>query len=222
MQYCEFCKVKIRTNNKCCPLCQGALVGELNKIIEPFPIVKENKSDKQIIALKIIGFFVIVSVIISNVINYIATPKYWWAGFVTIGGILGWIMVLVAIMKRRNLYKNLLWQLVIVNITLFVWDICKGFEGWSIDFFFPLINIAILLTMLIIIVIQKAESPDYMIYLLGICVLGILPGIFLVTGIVNIALPSLICFCICTVLLFALIIFQNKAVINELKKKFHI
>lgn len=222
MYYCESCKVTIRTNNEKCPLCQGILSGEKNKVIEPFPNVEKEKEEINPIILKIFTFAVMVSIIVTNIVNYLVTPHFWWAGYVLAGGTLIWIVVMVALIKRRNVFKNLLWQFIIINFALLIYDIVYDFMGWSIDFFLPISLMAVLGAMVLDIILQKLDSPDYMIYLLITAVIGIVPGILLFTGVVNIKLPSAICSSVSLIMILALITFQHTAVLNEISKKFHI
>ncbi len=221
MYFCESCKVRIRTNNDRCPLCQGRLSGSENEVTEPFPTVEKVKHEINPLILKIFTFAIIVAIVVSNIINYLVSPHLWWGGYVLAGGGVVWIVVIVALIKRRNVFKNLLWQFIIVNSALIIYDVSHKFNGWSLDFSVPISLMAVLAGMILTIFLQKLDSPDYMIYLLLTGIIGLVPGIFLFTGIVGIKLPSAICGMVSLILIAALIIFQFKAVKIEINKKFH-
>lgn len=222
MLFCEFCKVNIRTNHKKCPLCQATLSGTLNDKIEPFPYIYKEEKNSELITLKIISFVILATMVVTNIINFIFQSNFWWGLYVIIGGLVLWLMFFVAVKKRRNLFKNLIWELIIVNTAMIIWDVSKGFNGWSLDFVLPSIILAVILIMIIYIIIKNLSTPDYMIYLLFICLLGIIPGVLMLIGLVTIELPSAICCAISLLLMLALVIFQYKAVVSELKKKFHL
>lgn len=222
MLYCEFCKVNIRTNHKKCPLCQAALTGSPNEKTEPFPLIKKEEKNSEAITLKIISFIIFAAIAVTNILNFIIHPDFWWGVYVMAGGFIIWLMLFVAVKKRRNLFKNLIWELIIVSTAIIIWDISTGFNGWSVDFVLPILILAEILTMIIYIIIKNLSTPDYMIYMLFICMLGIIPGILLLVNCVTVELPSVICFAVSVLLMLALVIFQFRAVRNELKKKFHI
>ena len=89
-----------------------------------------------------------------------------WAWFVTAGAFCTWLMVSVAYVKRRNLLKNEMWQLVIVTVAGVLWDVFTGWRGWSVDYLLPLAALAVICSMWAITAAQRLEVAEYMIYLL--------------------------------------------------------
>lgn len=90
-------------------------------------------------------------------------------------------MVSVAYVKRRNLLKNEMWQLVIVTVAGVLWDMFTGWRGWSVDYLLPLAALAVICSMWVITAAQRLEVAEYMIYLLeagafGVVIPLILPG----------------------------------------------
>lgn len=221
MRYCEKCKVTVRTRQERCPLCQGELSGAFDSMERMFPELQQ-KGNPYALFLKCMGFFCIVAVVVCMTINWLVTPGYWWSVFVAAGAAMSFASVSIGIRKRRNLLKNALWQMLFLEAALVIWDVAAGWQGWSLTYFLPLGILSVLLFMNVITVVQKLDSPEYMIYLLMAGILGLLPLVFLLLDMVTVELPSIICIGASVLLLSGLFIFQFRAVREEVRKKFHI
>ncbi|MDD3217716.1 MAG: DUF6320 domain-containing protein [Lachnospiraceae bacterium] len=221
MLYCEKCKVTVRSKHDRCPLCQGELAGAYEENERIFPVVEAEKTPYPMIH-RIIAFAAIAVCVICVAVNWIVTPHYRWSWYVVGATICTWIVVNVGIAKRKNLMKNTLWQLLIIEVLLAAWDGFLGWNRWWVNFFFPIGILLAFVVMLTITIVWKLSSPQYMIYLLAVNVTGCIPIILLLTRAVTTPLPSVICAAVSILSLAAFFIFQRRAVISEIHKKFHI
>ena len=168
-------------------------------------------------------FLCIVLAVVCNLIDYLVDGHMGWAWFVTAGAFCTWLMVSVAYVKRRNLLKNEMWQLVIVTVAGVLWDVFTGWRGWSVDYLLPLAALAVICSMWVITAAQKLEVAEYMIYLLEAGAFGVvIPLILLATGVVNVLYPSLICVCVSFLMLVWLFLFKRKDMVREMQKKFRV
>lgn len=221
MQYCEKCKVKIRTSHEKCPLCQGIIKGEAEKAEEIFPEIKE-KNYPGVLFFQCFTFICIASGVITVMVNRIFTPLLNWHFYVLGGIVCIWICTAVGLLKRRNLLKNAIWQEIIVIIISIGWDIFTGWHKWSLDYVVPCICVVTILFMVVMSVIQKLKPQEYMIYFVIAGGLGMLPIIFLWMGILKIDYPSILCSGFSFLFLIALLLFRYHIVMTELHKKLHI
>lgn len=220
MLYCKNCKVSIRTNHDRCPLCQGVLIGEKNKE-DVFPLIKKAKyASKQIV--RWFNFFCVMLTVICLVINRIWTPDSRWSWFVIAGIVCVWLFLAVGIYKRKNLMKNAMWQLVLLSLGAVIWDYATGFHGWSVDYVIPIASMGTMLAVIMIAILRKSSSHEYMIYFLMSGAYGIIPLILILTDVVRNTPISIICVGCSVIFLAALIIFQGRIVKEELYRKFHI
>lgn len=150
-------------------------------------------------------------------------PKIRWTLF-TAGGIGSmWLALAIGFVKRYNLMKNAMWQLIIVTVGCILWDVFTGWRGWSVDFVLPAVCMVILLSMFIITKVQKHTAREYMIYFVMAGGYGvILPLILLLTGVVKFAPVCTACVVVCFLFLAALVIFKGKEFREEMHKKFHV
>ncbi len=159
--------------------------------------------------------------LVCNLIDYLLDGHIGWAWFVTAGAFCTWLMVSVAYVKRRNLLKNEMWQLVIAAVAGVLWDVFTGWRGWSVDYLLPLASLAVICSMWVITAVQKLEVAEYMIYLLEAGAFGgVIPVILLAAGVVTVLYPSLICICVSFLMLIWLFLFKRKDMVREMQKKF--
>lgn len=221
MRYCEKCHVTVRTGQKKCPLCQSELSGTWDPEDQLFPELNIKKTNFKPF-MEWLTFSCILVIVVCCTINWIVNPDYFWSGFVVAGVAMAWVATSVGIAKRRNLLKNAMWETFLVSVALVIWDVVTGWEGWSVTYFLPIGILVTTIFMIVISMVQKLDSPEYMIYWLMNGVFGLLPMLFVFLKMVNTRIPSVICVGCSALLLAGLFSFQRKAVLNELHKKFHI
>ena len=134
-----------------------------------------------------------------------------------------WLALAVAFYKRYNLLKNAMWQLVVVTVVCTVWDLLTGWKKWSVNFIFPLVSIVIIISMMIISTIYYRHPKQYMIYFIMAAGYGLLlPLVFILTGLVTIAVPSVVSIVFSFLTLAALLIFKGREFMEEMEKALHV
>lgn len=172
--------------------------------------------------LKLFSFTCTAAVVICWMLNYLLTYGRWWAGYVTAGVFCMWILIMVGYLKRKNPLKNGMWQLVIVVLGSVLWDFFTGWQGWSTDFVIPLAALVNMLSLVIISIVGKMVTAEYLFYLVQAGGCGLLPLILLVSGIIRVPYPTVICSGISLLFLIGLMMFKWKDFLGELKKKFRV
>lgn len=168
-------------------------------------------------------FLCIATVVLTVMANAILTPGRYWSLFAGGGIISMWLALAVGFFKRYNLLKNAMWQLLIVTNGCVIWDLLTGWHKWSVNFVYPAVSLTIMISMLIISKLQSHTAREYMIYFVMASGYGLLiPLILLLTGIVTVTFPSVLCVGFSFLFLMALVIFKRQELGEELSKKFHI
>lgn len=185
---------------------------------------EEAKPDQK--RLKFIQFFTfgcIAAVVVTVMLNVVITPDSRWSLLVGAGVLSMWLALMIGFFKRHNLLKNAMWQLLVVSIGCIIWDIFTGWRGWSVNFVFPLACIIIEISMLVISRLQSHAEREYMIYYVMSSAYGIIvPFILLLTKVVTIRLPAVLCTGFSFLFFLSLIFFKGNAFLEEMKKKFHV
>lgn len=219
MQQCENCKINIRDKKKNCPLCQNPLpmTEDCQRVFPNIPI-----RYKRHLALKIL-IFISITIIVASFAVYIVYPvSINWPRYVLSTVASMWIILAVAIRKRHNIPKNLLWQVAIISLISVFWDWSTEFNGWSINYLIPLVCVAAMVVLVITANIMHLSPANYLFYLLLDIIYGFLPIIFITFGWIDVLYPSIICIAVSIISFSALLLFEGHNILDELKKRMHV
>ena len=218
MKYCEQCKVSVTGQRSRCPLCQSVLRDEGEPYEEVFPVIPTVYNRFQFF-FKLLIFASAVLGIVSAVINLLLPQSGVWSLFV-LGGIgCLWVFLFIAVRKRNNIPKNILWQVAVTILFCLLWDLFTGWHGWSVDYVVPSICVAALA---VTAKVFRLVVGDFLFYLLISVLFGILPVISILLGWVQVLYPSLICVGCSLVSLAAVLIFQGENMKREWRRRMHL
>lgn len=219
MLYCKACKAYIAGVHKHCPLCGDQLSGEGEEApCYPLPSNDDNWNRRFIQFLSIAVLSVAIVCISVNIL--VPTPV-WWAAFVVLGLGCGWLWAVVGVVKKANLLNNITWQTVLICCLAFLWDWLTGWRGWSADFVYPFVCTGAMLAVIILSRVLHLPDRDYIVYLVIAVLMAIAPVIFLLTGILQNVIPSIICIAAALLVISELLVFHFKAMRREIFKKLH-
>ena len=132
------------------------------------------------------------------------------------------VSVWVGVLKKANLLKNIIWQLLIVSVCAVLWDAFTHWHGWSIEYVFPITCLVAMIAMAVVARVTHTPASEYLIYLVLDALFGVIPVIFLLTGILKVTYPSVICVGGSVISVLALLCFQGENMRRELHKKLHL
>ena len=218
MKYCDKCKVSIVGKHDKCPLCQGLVAGEVTDNVFPYvPTIYKKYS----LFFRLLIFISLVISSICILIDVMVPTGVNFSIFVVAGFACLILILRVAINRHRNVPKTILWQVVVISILSLLWDYFTGRHGWSITYVIPIICLVGSIDMAIIVNVMKIYITEYIFYFLLTIILGLIPVIFCLTGIVNVYYPSVICFFLNLIALMTMFVFAGDLVIEELKRRLH-
>ena len=186
---------------------------------------RPKEQEKELSGKKFFQWFSFLCIALSVsmfMINAVFTPASYWSVFASAGILCMCLAIAVGFYKRRNLQKNVVWQQIWITGACLIWDLFTHWKGWSVDYVFPLITIATIFSLILIAKVQQLKAVDYMIYFVMAGVSGLIPGILLLFGVLNVEYPSILCTGISFLFLTAIVIFRKKELMIELYKNFHV
>lgn len=220
MKYCNNCKVNIVGNRKNCPLCQEILTGD-NYSDEIFPKISFVYREHGLF-FKIMLLASIVIASVSVAINILLPQRGAWSLFI-LGGLGSvWASMITAINKRNNIPKNIVYQVMIISVIVIIWDLIMGWRGWSISYIIPLVCFFAMISMAIISKVRKLFIEDYILYIIIDGLFGIVPIIFIIMGNLKVLYPSLLCIVTSIISLSTILIFEEKSLWAEIKRRLHL
>ena len=182
---------------------------------------KPNYEGKKV--FQIFNFCCIAAVVLCIMLNLILTPDLHWWIFTVAGGFSMWLAFATGYLKRYNLLKNAMWQLLIVSIGSILWDVFTGWHRWSVDLVLPLVCLIVEILMELIARIQSHPPKEYMIYYVMASVYSmVLPLILMATGVILYRAFAVICVGLSFLFFIRLLLFRKKEFKEEMYKKFHV
>lgn len=221
MLRCPSCGVTVAGNKTSCPLCGGPLAGTPDPDSEIFPRIPKPRFTNQFI-LRLLGLIALAGSAICILINYALDSRIWWSLFVALGAGCLWAAAAIGISLRRDLMKNIAWQMLLIPTLSILWDWGTGWRGWSIDYVLPCVSGAALITMCLLARLLRLPLPSFASRLLLACLLGLVPAVLLACGALRVVIPSLICSALSIVALCALALFFGPMLRAELHRRLHL
>ncbi|MDF2988421.1 MAG: hypothetical protein K0R50_3931 [Eubacterium sp.] len=222
MKKCKRCNVKVDEDTKICPLCRTVLTdmgGET--VTRTYPSIKVDPHRYNIIKRMLI-FLSILSGVTTAVTNYITYNGVVWSAISMAAIIYFWILVSYSIKRNTNMASKILVQVLCVSILTAIMDYSIGYSGWSVNHVIPEIIILANISVLILVIINRMYWQTYVLNQIIIAVLGFIPGILYLFGLIKVPLPSIVASATSFTVLLGTMIFGDKSIKSELKRRFHI
>ena len=221
MQYCPNCQMHIAGDKCCCPLCGGKLEGKGDPQSEIFPRLTPTRSMARRV-LRILTLTGAAATAVCVLINLLVGTAVWWSLFVAGGVVCGILTVAIGIAYRRDIPQNIAWETALVILLAILWDAATGWLGWSLDFVFPCACATGLLMEIALWGILKMPVHVVAGPVGGLGLAGLAPGVLVLVGLVNFALPSLLCTALSILFLAGLVLLRRRTAWGELRRRFHV
>ena len=221
MQYCPSCQMHIAGDKCCCPLCGGKLGGKGGPKSEIFPRLTPSRSVARQV-LRILALTGAGATAVCVLINLLLGTEVWWSLFVAGGVACGILTVAIGIAYRRDIPQNIAWETALVILLAILWDAATGWLGWSLDFVFPCACATGLVMEIALWGILKTPVHVVAGAMGGLGLAGLVPGVLVLVGLVNFALPSLLCTALSILFLAGLVLLRRRTAWGELRRRFHV
>lgn len=238
MKYCGKCNVMVNTDSQKCPLCSMVLSdGKLQNSDEnnfestlpdacddgaKYPKPEINTVDKYNFVLRVFLFISVVIGSTSLLINILTYTGVLWSLYV-IGTLLYlWITVAYPLFVKRKIGHIIVINAISTSIYLYSLELATRTNGWGLSYATPFLFIAATLMITLIILIRRLKWREYSTYQTIMVILGFLPVIFCVTGLVTPIWPSALSAFYSFLTLAGMFIFADKKYKNELIRRFHL
>lgn len=215
---CRHCNVDVSGSRKRCPLCGASLVGENLEGKETFPFIPTVYRRHNLL-FKLLIFASAVAVIVSAAVNILVDMSNPWAVFVIVSVICVWTSLFLAIKKRKNVPKGMLYQVVFISIISVLWDAATGWHKWSLDFVIPILCVSVMVSLPLLSLILNWGIDNIITYFIISVFFGIVPIIFYFTGLLTVALPSIICVTTSFISIAALLVFKGDSMLSLLRRR---
>lgn len=181
MKRCQACQIDIEGDWDVCPLCHQTVEGEATA--DPFPQIPLTFSRRRVFRVLfwsslavILGSFAIQPLFHHGKAG-IGVARSIWLGVVAM-----WLVVLMAVRKRRNAAKGTVYLVVMIGGVSAYWDYLTGWHRWSLSYVVPIVCACSIVAVLIAVRVMRMEVGDHIVYSGLIALAGLVPILFLVFG----------------------------------------
>ncbi len=181
MRYCPKCKVMIRGEKQCCPLCEGKVLNredikhqaiddtlydfdDYDEEDEAFPVLGERKITGALF-VRICTFLLVVVIVLSLALRYLFGDMVSWTGVVILGSVVIWLDILAIMRYRYNILKTLAVEEIVAIIVDYYIDKRTGFYGWSVTWMIPFCLVGHAILTFAIAKLMKLRFEEYIIYI---------------------------------------------------------
>lgn len=220
MKTCEKCKVSVAGIARRCPLCQGELLPGVGEERAVFPVVPTIYRKFQGL-FRLLIFLSIAVGVIAVAVNLMLPETGAWSLFVVGGLVCLWVSLMLAVKKRKNIPKDMLYQVALISIVCVIWDFATVWNGWSIDFVLPILCMAAMVAMGVLSYVLHWHRDETLIYICIDALFGVVPIIFYFTGCLSVVYPSVICVAASVLSVVWLMVFRGDSIWAELKRRLH-
>lgn len=181
MRRCQACRVDVEGDWQSCPLCHLPLQGRATP--DPLPRVPLVFSRGRVLRVLFgCSLAVILGSFASQLLLHrgpagIGVLRSVWLGVVAM-----WLVVLMAVRKRRNAAKGTVYLVLVIGGVSAYWDYLTGWHRWSLSYVVPIVSACSIVAVLIAVRVMRMEVSDHIVYSGLIALLGLVPILFLVFG----------------------------------------
>ncbi len=230
MNHCSACKVGVANEALYCPLCgkplekrdqNGTGSGQAVQCKNTYPVIAESFY-RYNFWLRFAVFISYTLAIVCLLIDYFTKPGgFGWSIIVLSGIAYVWVTVTWSLRSMRNFAFRYGVQIVSLGLVLYIIDYYTGNTKWSINYAIPFFLILATFAITLLILLKRVGRSEYLLSQLVIAVFGLVPLIFLPFGVLDVVWPSVASGAYALITLGSTILFADRYVGDELKKRFH-
>lgn len=220
MKHCDNCKLDIRDETLVCPLCAGPLCALNDTSYPPAYPRAMNKKRKYNLVKRILIFTSIVTSLVCIIVNIMVPTSVWWSLIAILVICYAWAVVPHALRRGGNLAGKVLMQVICVSALVVLIDMLLGWHAWSINYVIPVLISSAIAAVGVIIICYRTNWAGYVMYQTVLALFSFVPLVLCFTGLMKSFLFAIITsgFGICA--LVATIVFGDKSIKNEFKRRF--
>ncbi|MEG1657239.1 MAG: DUF6320 domain-containing protein [Christensenellaceae bacterium] len=221
MNRCEYCNVKVDENLQRCPLCHRVLNEGACENTYPQYDHSEKPNKKSYTAYKV-GSALLIFIGVCALINLLTiryTRNLW---FLTVAAPIVYMWVLVQNTIKSKIFGGLkvLFQVFMMSLMLFVFDLNAGFKHWSVNYVIPFVIIAHIFLITYLVFTKKLMWNEYVMYIFAVIILGGAPMTLYSTGVSTQLIVSAITALYATLTFVGMMIFAEKSYKKDLLRRF--
>ena len=227
LRRCPRCHVKLIDDAIECPLCRGVVDADEDRNMEEasmsvtYPDISYSIRTIRLI-IRIVLFCALTTEVTALIVNYFTFNGIYWSLIVGAGLLYGCATLLHSVKERKSMQRIIQVQLYFSLILVFAIDYLLGFKGWSLSYAFPIALVGVDIAMVVLMIVRIDGWQSFIMTEIVIFVFSIILFVLNMMGKINGFIFSLMATVITGLILVGTIMFGQKMVSNEIKRRFMI
>lgn len=224
MKACNACHVKADTESDFCPLCGTPLepasppAGILPRNEYPdlsHVMVQYNFIRRLLLFISLLGCG------LSVLVNVLVTPYFMWSLIVVASVAYCWLILPPLLRRGVNYAAQAVLQVVFTSVLVVALDVIIGYRGWSVTYVVPGLLCAGILAIALMIALNRTNWAQYLLYQLIMGIFGFVPLLLYFLGFARNMVMVLVTAGCALASLLATIVFGDRTIKSEFKRRFH-
>jgi hypothetical protein len=194
----------------------------LENVSSKYPEGPKEAIHKYNFTLRLLLFISVVIASSCLLINFLTYDGVLWSGYVVGTLLYIWVTVGYPVIKKRKLGQILVLNTLATAIYVYSLELATETQGWGLTYVTPFLFIASTLFITFVILLKRLKWREYAVYQTVMVIMGFLPIIFCVVGLVTAIWPSVFSAFYSFITVIGMLIFGDKKYKDELIKRFHL
>ena len=158
---------------------------------------------------------------ITVTINILVPSKIFWSLIVVVALLFFWVMI-YSILHWKNTIVSISNSVLVLSVLVLLIDLFNGYYGWSVNYGIPALIFAGICSVALVSAIGGFRYADFIMYFIVMVIWTVVPLILLLTVAAWVLWPCLSCIIGGILAMLAVVIFADKGIKDELKRRFHL
>lgn len=225
MKKCDSCHISINTENTTCPLCGTGLTAQEETAYSTpdncYPNFNKELATYNFV-VRLLLFVSLLGCGVSVLINLLTNTSFLWCLIVVAAVVYAWLVVPALLRQGFNFGLQSLLQAFSASALCIALDFIIGYSGWSFTYVVPSIITLCIISVDLLSLFYRTRYSQYVLYQIIVGILGFVPLVLYLTGVANVFILAIIPACLGLASVLACLVFGDKTVKNEFKRRFHV
>lgn len=226
MKTCEECRVRVATEKEFCPLCGNALAAGQGAPAYRLPGNRYPNLGPTLVQFNLLRrlliFITLLSCGVSVLVNWLVTPGYWWCFIVIASVLYCWLTIPPLLRRGRNFASQVVLQVFLTGGLVVGLDFFVGYRGWSVSYVVPSLLCAGILAIGLMAVFNRTNWAQYILYQVLMGIFGFIPLVLYLLGLSRNLVMVLVTAGLGLASLLVMLVFGDRTIKSEFKRRFHI
>lgn len=228
--YCSDCDINVATQGPCCPLCGSILQpatpspakpGATPAATNPYPNLSGLTRQYNFI-VRLLLFLSLLGGGICLLVNLLVPSKFFWSAIVIAALIYLWVTIPPLLRRGANFAKRTVLQVLFTSALMVLLDWLLGYSGWSVNYVIPGLLCGGIGSVGALAIFNRTNFAQYVYYQVLMGIFAFIPLVLYLTGASKNLVMVLVTAALGLASLLITIIFGDRTLKSDFRRRFHL